>query len=299
MLPWYLLMPLAGAVIYAVASLFLKKALSEGLPPMASFHINNWAGSIFFAFLAFWDTRPLELALLYQPVITGLVFYIGGWFTFAAMQRGDVSLVTPLLGAKVVFVALGVALTGAERMPLVLWGAAVITTAGIFLMSATDLRTPRGGRLAGPVALALISAACFALADVLVQRWAAGFGPQRFLAFTAGSAAALSGLAMLLPGRPVLRWCPATRWSTWGSLLIGIQALLVGVTIATYRDAVGVNVVYATRGLWILVVVAVFGPLIGNLERKESGGAYRLRVVSSLLLLAGVACAVLGRMGRA
>ncbi len=297
MTPWYLVMPLAGAVIYAAASMFLKKALSEGLQPMASFHINNWAGAVFFATLAFLEKGPVQWAHWYQPVLIGSVFFVGGWFTFLAMKRGDVSLVTPVLGSKVVFVALGIALFTAEKMSVLTWAAALVTTTGIFLMSATDLKTPAGGRMAGPVVLTLISAACFALADVFVQSWAAAFGGKMFLAITAGTTGVLSLVAMLFPGRPVLRWCRATQWSLGGSFLIGVQAMLVALTIVTFRDAVGVNVVYATRGMWILMIVAVFGPLIGNQEKRDSGKAYRLRIVAACLLLVGVLCAVKGRMG--
>jgi drug/metabolite transporter (DMT)-like permease len=201
-----------------------------------------------------------------------------------------------VLGSKVVFVALGATVLVAERIPPIMWLAAIITTAGIFLMSATDLKTPRGGHLAGPVVMALISAAFFAVCDVLVQHWAPAFGAKRFLVICTMTTAGLSLLSMLPPGRPRLAWNTAVRWSVGGSVLIAAQAMLVALALATWGDALGVNVVYATRGLWILLIVAVFGPLIGNLERRDSGKAYRIRILAACLLLVGVVCAVMGRM---
>ena len=69
----------------------------------------------------------------------------------------------------------------------------------------------------------------------------------------------------------------------------------MGLALAFHSDAIGVNVVYATRGLWSLMVVALLGPLIGNRERHESGRVYGVRVFAAVLLLAGVVIAVIGR----
>lgn len=296
-LPWYLLFPLVAAIGYAIASLLLKKALVEGAHPMACFHINNWTSTLAFFPLVFFETQPVSWDLWYVPVGLGVLFFTGGWFTFVAMQRGDVSLVTPVLGSKVVFVALGVSLFIAGSMKPLMWVAAVITTGGIFLMSATDFKTPKGARLAGPVVMALISAALYAFADVFLQKWAPTFGPKTFLALMSGTTGVLSLLSMtLLPKRPPIPWNRATQWSLGGSTLIAAQSMTLGLSLAYFNDAVGVNVVYATRGMWSLAVVAVLGPLLGNRERHESGKAYGIRIVAALLMMTGVICAVISRM---
>ena len=295
--PWYLLLPLVAAIGYAIASLLLKKALNEGAHPMACFHINNWTSSLMFLPLALFETQNVAWQLSLIPVGLGVLFFTGGWFTFVAMQRGDVSLVTPVLGSKVVFVALSASLLIAGSMKPLMWVAAIITTAGIFLMSATDFKTPKGARLDGPVVMALISAAFFALADVLLQRWAPAFGAKTFLAIMSATTGALSLFAMtLLPKRPPMPWNRATQWSLGGSALIAAQSMLMGISLAFFNDAIGVNVIYATRGMWSLAVVALLGPLLGNRERHESGRAYGIRIVAAMLLMAGVVCAVISRM---
>jgi drug/metabolite transporter (DMT)-like permease len=294
--PWYLLLPLVSAVGYALASLLLKKALTEGAHPMACFHINNWASSLVFLPLALFETQLVAWHQWFVPVGLGVLFFTGSWFTFIAMQRGDVSLVTPVLGSKVVFVALSSSLLIAGSMKPLMWLAAIVTTAGIFLMSATDFKTPKGARLAGPVGVSLISAALFAIADVFLQMWAPAFGPKMFLAILAGTTGGLSLLAMtLLPKTPPIPWNRATQWSLGGSALIAAQSIILALALALYNDAIGVNVVYATRGIWSLVVVALLGPLLGNRERHESGRAYGIRIIAGALLMAGVICAVIAR----
>ncbi len=296
-LPWYLLLPLVAAIGYAIASLLLKKALTEGAHPMACFHINNWASSLVFLPLALFETQNVAWQLWLIPVGLGVLFFTGGWFTFVAMQRGDVSLVTPVLGSKVVFVALSASFLIAGSMKPLMWVAALITTAGIFLMSATDFKTPKGARLAGPVVMALISAAFFALADVLLQRWAPTFGAKTFLAIMSATTGVLSLFAMtLLPKRPPMPWNRATQWSLGGSALIAAQSMLMGISLAFFNDAIGVNVVYATRGMWSLAVVALLGPLLGNRERHESGRVFGIRIIAAMLLMVGVVCAVISRM---
>jgi len=295
-LPWYLLLPLAAAIIYSVASMLLKKALVEGAHPMACFHINNWAGSLVFIPLAFFETHPVPWSLWPVPVGVGVMFFVGSWFTFIAMQRGDVSLVTPVLGSKVVFVALATSFLIANGMSPLMWIAAVLTTGGIFMMSATDFKTPRGARLAGPVTMALFSASFFALADVLMQKFAPQFGCRMFLAVLSGANSLLSAAVMLIGfNRPPIPWNRATAWGVAGSALVASQSLLMGLALAFHSDAIGVNVVYASRGLWSLVVVAMLGSLIGNRERHESGRAYGVRIFAALLLLGGVVIAVIGR----
>lgn len=298
-LPWYLLLPLVAAIGYAVASLLLKKALTEGAHPMACFHINNWASTVMFLPLALFETQPVAWHLAFIPIGLGILFFAGCWFTFVAMQRGDVSLVTPVLGSKVVFVALGSTLFIAGSMRPLMWLAAIITTAGIFLMSATDFKTPKGARLAGPVVMALVSAAFFAFGDVFLQRWAPTFGPRTFLALMSGTTGVLSlAMVSLLPKAkvPPMPWNRATQWSVAGSSLIAVQSMLLGLSLAFFNDAIGVNVVYATRGMWSLAVVALLGPLLGNRERHDSGRAYTIRIIAGTLLMTGVVCAVMARM---
>jgi len=80
-----------------------------------------------------------------------------------------------------------------------------------------------------------------------------------------------------------------------GSLFIGIQSLFMGSALGFFDDALRVNIVYATRGMWSLMVVAWLGPMLAVHERKQSGKGYGLRVIAALLLLTAVVFAILGR----
>jgi uncharacterized membrane protein len=112
-----------------------------------------------------------------------------------------VSVSTPLLGTKVLFVALfGVALSG-QSLPVAWWWACLMATAGIVLVSGMK---PGSGRGVGESVLwSLAAAATFALTDVLVQCGALRVGYPRFAPVMFGTMGALS--LCHLPGVLALR----------------------------------------------------------------------------------------------
>lgn len=296
MTPYYLVLPLIAAVIYAAASMLLKKGLDQGAHPGWCFHINNIAGMLCFLPMALFQKTPVDWAHWYHPALTGVMFYAGCWFTFAAMRQGHVSLVTPILGSKVIFAAIGIVLFIGSGMNTMLWIAAALTTLGIFLMGVTDMQTPPGKRLAGPVSMALISAMLFAFSDVLIQKWAGSFGRQAFLVMQSVVCGSLSVASTLFsPSLPRLQWNTALRWAALGSLFIGIQSLFMGSALGFFDDALRVNIVYATRGMWSLMIVGWLGPMLAVHERRQSGRGYILRIVAALLLLTAVVFAILGK----
>ena len=153
---------------------------------------------------------------------------------------------------------------------------------------------------------AALFAAAFAVTDVLIQTWASAFGILNFLSLLFAALALESILVLPLLGfnaRPETRHLPlfrqaigslaaprrAWRWIGLATALSAIQALLITGTIATWRDAAGVNVVYGTRGLWSLALVWWAGAWFGNAERRESGPRVLLaRAIGGGLILSAV-----------
>lgn len=294
-MPLYLLLPLAAAGVYALGSISVKRALGEGVRMGQSFHLANLVLGALFLPLALLDWREARWDELWRPLVMGTTFFVAHWLTFVAIRRGDVSLVTPLMGTKVVFVAVATVLL-AGRMPSgPLWIAACLTTLGIFTMGLGDLRG--GANLAFTVLASLSSALLFGISDVLVSAWAKGFGPMSFLATGSGTVALWTLAMWVAQGRPpFFPSGPGARWAWTSSLCITGQAMVLGVTLALFQDdATGINIVYSSRGLWVLALVVGFGGALGNREHRDAGRAFLWRVAGTLLLTAAIVIAVVDR----
>lgn len=293
-MPFYLILPLLAAFLYALSSIFIKRGLRDGATMEEAFHLNNIAVALLFLPLLLFETQPVAWSDSARPLLTGVAFFIGGWLTFVAIQRGDVSLVTPLLGTKVVFVALGVVLLTGKTLSLALWLAAFLTAAGIFLIG---FRDARGGRhVAFTAAITLTSAAIFALCDVMVVSWAPSFGPLAFLAVSSSVVGVGTVILWLGQGRPKLIPPRGPRgWVMAGGIIVALQAIMLGCTLSLFNDATRINVVYASRGLWAVVLVFWFGRHFGNHERHSAHGVFVWRLIGTVLVTAAVIIAVVER----
>ncbi len=289
----HLLLALGAAITFAFGSMVTKRAFREGAGVVHALVVNNaLLGLVFLPLLAV-ESKPVPWSDWHLPALTSLAFVIGHIFNVVSLRVGDVSLATPLLGAKVLFVALiGWAVFGIQ-LGTMQWVAAALATAGVAAMGLTESRS--GGRAGLTTTTALGSAASFALTDTMIQSWGAGFGVWSFLSLQFVGLALLSLATLPWFGMASLR---ASR-RAWGWILLatacsGIQAIIITSTIAIWKDAAGVNVVYATRGIWSIALVWFLGHRLGNTERATVGASgMGLRLLGATLLLAAVVFTVL------
>jgi len=286
----YLLLPLAAAVLYAAAALCLKIALGRGVTTWAVLFFSNVVLGLFFAPLLLADPSGWNAGAAVWAVGSGALFFLGQIGTFRSLQSGDVSVATPALAAKVVFVALLSLLVPGNRPDPDLWLAVVLTMAGVILLH----RGPKisTSRPLTTLAWALFAALSFAAADIVVQVGAPVAGFTLFMPVMFGSVALFSlpllGPHILRPPRrPVAR--DARRWLAVGVLLLGLQAMGMASAIGLFGDATAANVVYGSRGLWSLLLLAVVARRLGITDSVFDRRTLALRVLGCLLILGAVA----------
>ena len=286
----YLLLPLASAVIYAVAALCLKIALGRGVTTWAVLFYSNLMLGILFAPLLLagssgWNLGGAPLALL-----SGFLFFLGQVGTFRSLQSGDVSIATPALAAKVVFVALLSLFIPGSRPDPDLWLAVILTMAGMVLLHRGPPRP--ASRPLPTLAWALMAALSFAAADIVVQIGAPAAGFTLFMPVMFATVTALS-LPLLRPHilRPPRREvrAGALKWLAVGVVLIGVQATGMASAIGLFGDATAANVVYGSRGLWSLLLLALFAKMLGISDAIFDRGTLAVRVVGCALILVAVA----------
>ena len=206
-------------------------------------------------------------------------------------------MVTPILGTKVVFVALGSMVIAGQHLSTALWIAAALAALGVMIIGKADWKPGRAGGVA--VLLCLGSAFFFGLTDVLIGMWAVPHGGMTFLASIPQFIGLFSLIAVALSRQPVLRLAPsARRWVISGGLLLAAQGMAMGIALAFFNDTTGVNILYSTRGLWSLVLVWFAGAWFANTERRNAGSNTMIwRLAGTLLIFTGVILAVLDRSG--
>ena len=139
--PVYLLLPFASSIIYAFSAVIFKKVLDAGVNAWFINFLSNVATCALALPLLFADPMPLGAMPLARPLIAGAIFMVGQMASVLALKQGDVSVATPLLGMKVLLVALFTVIVLHQPVSPGLWAPAFMATFAFVL-----LRGPKGGR---------------------------------------------------------------------------------------------------------------------------------------------------------
>ncbi len=283
-----ILLPLLAALGYALASLALKRSLWFGIGSWrTTFVVNLMAGLLFLPLLA-WGGHWVGWREIYQPLLTGFGFFIGQIFTFRAIARGDVSIVTPVLGLKSMLIAFICAIFLREKIPTGWWLASALCVVAVALLAD---RTPSRVRNVSETALlAFLSAIAFSLTDVMVQHWAPLWGPGYFIPMMFGTVALLSFSLIPVFSQP-LRQIPwaGWKWLLAGAVMLSGQALLMACAISIYGHATAINIVYSSRGVWTIVLVWIVGHWFRTEERHLGRGILTRRLIGAALLVLAIA----------
>jgi drug/metabolite transporter (DMT)-like permease len=283
-----LLIPLGSALGYAVAALMLKRG-TEGAGPWRVAFFTNWLAAVLFSLLWLWPAEhPASMRNVLHAAISGVAFFVGQIFTFLALSRGDVSVATPVLGSKVIFVALFTVLLGTGVISGTTWLAVLLTAVATALLGGSG-GTLRTGALFRSLLYGLCAAAAFAFVDVTQQRWLREWGffhyvPAMFLTLALLSLSLLPLYARDSRDVPMESW----RWIIGGGIILSLQASGVAWSIMTI-GATTTNVLYNSRGVWSVVLVWSIGHWFGNEERTQGRAVMLRRLFGSVLLLGAIA----------
>ena len=284
------LLPLVAAFVYAAGALVVKRAAGLGVGVWRTAFVANLVGAaVYLPLLLLGGTFRADL--WWQPVVVGLCFTVGQWLTFTAMDQGDVSVATPVLGLKILFVALLVTLLGGQVLRTELWTAALLATAAIILLNLGGGHPHR--RVGRTIVSAALAAAAFAVFDFLMQSWSPAWGVGRLVPLTMLAAAVFS-CAFVPRFRAPLAAIPrpAWRWLLAGTATLGLQSVFFVSTVAHWRNAATANIVYSSRGLWSVVLVWVVGHWFDSHERHLGGRTLAWRFAGGALMMGAIFLAV-------
>jgi drug/metabolite transporter (DMT)-like permease len=282
--------PSVCAFTYVVAAMMLKRASALGVGPWRIGFLANWAMFLLFlpwALLQPGSTAPLP-DTFWQPAVNGLLFLGGQVFIFLALQEGDVSVTTPVMGTKVIMVALLSLALRAGDVSWQLWAAALLSTAAVALL---HLGEPRSGRtrVARTVFLAGLSALTYSIGDVLLQKWAGAWGSGRYLGLMFFCAAICSFAFVPFFRAPLASIDRrAWGWTAGGALVLSATNMGIGIAIAVWRAATVVNILYSVRGLVSVAMVWAVGHWFVNEEQHLTPRVFRARLAGAGLMFAAI-----------
>jgi drug/metabolite transporter (DMT)-like permease len=288
----HLLLPLLASILFVIGLMLIKRASSFGIKAWTvTFLANMWAAAVFSTLLLL-EGSGQPWTMLWQPGVIALLYLSGQVSTFLAIHHGDVSVATPVFSVKVLLVAVLVTVVNQQALSWVVWVAAALATLGIVLVQAS--RSEKHERVTFTVVFALLAAMSFSMFDILVSRWAPAWGTGRLLPAVFGIAAVLSLGFVPWIDRPQAIAREGVRLPLLiGTLFIALQAMCIVFTLAAFGDAARVNVVYALRGLWGVVLAWQFARVLGAREADLPRKIMIARLIGAALLTGAVILAIL------
>jgi drug/metabolite transporter (DMT)-like permease len=297
---WHLLFPLLASLLYIASALFLKRAQQLGGGVLRTTFVANVAVALVFAALLPLGGTGQPATRLWQPALVAVLFVAGQVLSLLALARGDVSVATPALGAKTIFVAWFTTLLLATRLPWQLWCAAGLSFGAITLLqrgrrpdAGTEQDQHHRRRLGQTLLFSLLAAASYALFDVLVQKWSPAWGAGRFLPIMFALSAVMS-LVFVPFFREPLRAIPRAAWPSLatGAIAMALQSFTFVSGVAIFGDATAMNVVYSVRGVWSVAAVWLIGHWFANTEAQLGSGVFRWRLAGAVLMTSAIVLVV-------
>jgi len=287
-----IVLPLCAAVLFATGALLLKRSGSWSVGVWRTTFLSNLStAAVFLPMIPFGESIS-DWSILWQPLVVAVLFILGQAGAVLALTRGDVSIATPVLGLKIILVAVFARFLLGDALPAGIWLASALATAGVMLLNFGDPAQARQ-HLAASVGWAMLSAASFGLFDICVQVWAPQWGITTLLPLVFIMASVLS-MAMIpfFEGRLRSIPRPAWKWLIGACALIAVQSFTIVCTVAIWGQAAAANVAYSSRGLWSVGLLWLLGPLFG-LDTPITGRLFWFRLAGAALLLISVTLLIL------
>ena len=276
------------SVSYIFSRRFVGRAQATPALLLIASHLLMGAASVLTLLLL----RPRHLpplATYAAPVAGAAFFYLAAQFgLFSVLKSVESSRVAPLLGAKVLVLAVLSVLLTRQSLPLLQWAAVGLSVTAAWLINEAGGRIP--GRSLALLGLTILGYCLSDLSIGTLMKRLAGVEPAPAMIATAFSYLLCAGVTLPFAFRRELRqpaiWkLAAPNAAAWFSAMCLLYACfgLIGVVFG--------NIVQSSRGVMSVAIgwlVAHIGHT--HIESHVSRGVFWRRVAGALLMTAAVAC---------
>ncbi|MFH1615748.1 MAG: EamA family transporter [Planctomycetota bacterium] len=284
-----LLAALFQSISYLCTSVFIGKHKNNIGTLLALSHIIMGIISVPLVFFLLPRNMPGLSSYLLMLLGSSGFYLLGQFFLFSALVKSEPSSVSPLLGLKIIILALISFVFLHQYLSLIQWFAVVVCSFSVFLLSHYGTSIHRSS-------LIMIVLACFAycFSDISIKALVDQF---KYLGLFHGAvfSAALSYILCGIAGLLFLLVQPHnTSKSTWlYSLPFAVSWLIAMICLFSCFALIGVifgNILQSTRG----IISIVFGYLIAHLgferlETKTTRTVFIKRILAALLIMGSIA----------
>lgn len=296
LVPFHLFFPLASSFLFVFGVMSAKQAIVRGASPWTgTFWGNQWL-AIFWVLVAVVRGSLVDFDMWLPAAVIGAMFVLGQLLTYLAFQVGDVSVATPVFGIKVIMVATLQSLFSGEVISGRIWIAGAMATSGVVLIQWVDSGATKLDRRKTMLSILIAGLAAFTLSlfDVSLQAWAMDSNTYDFMPVMFGFVGLFS--LVLLPKVDSVRHLKATKsfhWMLLATILMAMQAFSMCFSLAEFGDAARINIVYALRGLWGVLLAWVLAKRLMTREAHLPRIVMIRRLAGAGLLTGAVLIAIL------
>ncbi|MFH1904290.1 MAG: DMT family transporter [bacterium] len=247
-------------------------------------------------FLTSWIFVPLavpsETGFIYL-IAASLLAFIGLILMNFAFLKGDVSTIAPLMGLKILFVALFSSLFLQEYHHFLVYVGILLSVLGIALLYRNDSGSSRKQGI--PVILMIGAAMLFGLSDIFTKKGLDGLDSWNFSVWFCLFLGFYSlCILCFIKDREKLK---LNRGAIYSLLLLGIFQLGV-ISLIFYSIQLGGNVtipniMFSTGGIFVVIFTFILSHLGYKILESHSRGIYLYRLIGALLITGAVALVIL------
>ncbi len=280
--------PFFAAILYCGSVTLVKSVSQSGtLSGTSMLVMNNLLSGIVFIPAIFFEAEFPSISIIWQPLIASVFCAIGNIATFICAEKGEVSLMTPIMGIKILIVIMLARVILDIELPHTITIAGAMCCVAVFIMGYTknSLRSPKLGLT---ISLAMLACASYAACDIFIQKYAPNFTSNAMLSLT--SIAMPLSIIPLLPNfvREVKKSDRKTLTLGAGSAaLMILEMYLMFLSISGEVGASLCNILYNTRGLISIVMIYFLGKHFVFLKELSSASAIR-RCIGALMIMLAV-----------
>lgn len=288
-------------LVLSFLSAILMAGFSMGIKILLRYRLCN-AGYVIFginaasglfaaaALLFIQEGIPSDASIAFAAMT--LFVFVGHWLFGRALQEGDVSMVTPLLGLKIPMVALLAGFWLKEAFTGGIYVSIGLSSLAIVFFGLGRQQKAQGGHGSAPwlsIGLAVLAALSYSIGDIFTRRTVELMSPFTGLLWLQLCMGVIGVMILALPGYRQYRIQKVDYllFALAGAMLLGG----IGLYMAAIHLAGNVtipNIVLSWRGLFVFIMGLVWNAFVAVPMERQSRGIYLLRLTGTGLLVAAL-----------